>query len=565
MKRTLSEIYNAINLRVPENIYVNKKHNRRSYKDENNEVTVFLTVADETSIGKVIKGKGKNLREAIHKSIDIFINQFPTSFNPNQIKLDIVRDIIPITKDENNEWQLKYNFRKFGLSLDSTLDTSVTSEEITGFSIIHKRKVNINHLLAALENNFHRTSKTELEEMLNTNTLFRFNTRSYFIDANNFTRLVNGVRRNFKLNEDSLFRSIELTKNNYFKHVVEDDGKFIYSYLPSIDENESKYNILRHAGTIYSMLEVYELMPDEKLLEEINKAIQYLIKTTKTVKINNKKTSVIVERDVNKLGGNGLAIVALAKYSSVTNDHQYQLIMEELAEWIIQTQADNGEFTIHKQDFSTGELYDFTSRFYPGEAILALVRLYQINQDERLINTAENAAKFLINHRDRNETIDTITPDHWLLYGLNELHEARADDVYLNHAYMMAEAMMNKQLTKDTAKRREWIGGYQTRSSKAPGLTTTACWSEGLTATYNLAERNGNITLMDKIKDALNNGVNFQLQAQLRPETTLFYKNKDLCLGAMPKSLGNHELRIDYTQHNISSFVHYYRILTRSS
>lgn len=561
MKRTLTDIYNAINLRLSSDIYVNKKYDHICYKNQNNEVIILLTVSNEHSIGKVIHSKGKNIKEAIHLAIEIFLKQFPETFRPNQFKLDLVKNITPISKDDESEWILKRNFRDIGLCLDKNFNYSVTPEEIKSYSIIEKRKINFNQLLKALNNNLVQINETELNQMLNDGVLFEFSTKSFYIDADNFIEVSNGRRKNFNFNQNTLFRSIELTKNNYFKNVVQDNGKFIYSYLPSFEKIENRYNILRHAGTIYSMLEVYELIPDKELLKKINKAINYLISSMKVVKVNNEKTKVVVERDVNKLGGNGLAIVALAKYTSVTNDYQYQLIMEELAQWIIETQDEHGEFSIHKQEYSTGKLYDFTSRFYPGEAILALVRLYNINHNEQLIDVAEKAAKFLINHRDKNETVETITPDHWLLYGLNELHKVRSNEVYIIHAFMMSEAMINKQLTKRSTKRKMWVGGYQTRTGRAPGLTTTACWSEGLTATYNLAYRNGYEDLMKKIDRALNRSIRFQLQAQLRPESTLFYKNKQLCLGAMPKSLINDELRIDYTQHNISSFVNYFKIL----
>lgn len=274
---------------------------------------------------------------------------------------------------------------------------------------------------------------------------------------------------------------------------------------------------------------------------------------------------MVVERDHNKLGGNALAIVALAKYTTVTGNKHYLDYMNDLSRWIIETQDADGRFTIHKQEYSTKKITSFISRFYPGEAILALVRLYQITEDVQLLNSAEKAAYFLIKKRDRNETIDTITPDHWLLYGLNELYTYRPREDYLNHAELMANAMMLKQLNSKNTKRKDWHGGFQTRARRAPGLTTTACWSEGLGAAYKLVGKENKHELQKKIKSVLVKSVSYQLQAQLRSESVMFFENKNLCLGGMPKSLHNNELRIDYIQHNISSFISLYNILSENS
>src|SRR5690625_7054598 len=61
-----------------------------------------------------------------------------------------------------------------------------------------------------------------------------------------------------------------------FRSVVQTSGKYIYSFLPHLNKREKRYNMLRHAGTTYSMLETYELMPDDKLLAKAERAFDYL-------------------------------------------------------------------------------------------------------------------------------------------------------------------------------------------------------------------------------------------------------------------------------------------------
>lgn len=359
--------------------------------------------------------------------------------------------------------------------------------------------------------------------------------------------------------EKNLLEAITLAKDGYFKNIVDKRGKFIYSYLPDKDKVRKNYNILRHAGTIYSMLEIYELMPDKDLLKEAERAIKFLLRRVKPVEIDGIRTHVVVERDFNKLGGNGLAIIALAKYITVTNDRQYLPIMKSLAEWMMRTQDQLGKFTIHKQRYSTGELTSFISGFYPGEAILALVRLYEHDQDKKWLDVAEKATEYLIKVRDKNTTIETITPDHWLLYGINDLYRYRPKKYYLKHAFLMCKQIFSRQIKKNWEDP-EWVGGYIIKNPP-PKSTQAACYSEGLAAVYNIAYDYGHLVMAKQIRKAIARGIVFQLRSQVIPRDTREMRNLLPYIGGFQKSITQTELRIDYTQHNISSIIQYYYIL----
>lgn len=53
-----------------------------------------------------------------------------------------------------------------------------------------------------------------------------------------------------------LLDAINLARNHYFKKTMNNKGRFIYEFHPSKNTQGPRYNMLRHAGTIYSMLEV---------------------------------------------------------------------------------------------------------------------------------------------------------------------------------------------------------------------------------------------------------------------------------------------------------------------
>jgi hypothetical protein len=361
------------------------------------------------------------------------------------------------------------------------------------------------------------------------------------------------------ITKDTLIEAITLTKNNYYKHVIKKNGKYIYSYLPEENRKKKNYNILRHAGTTYSILETYELIPDEELLRLAESAINYLMGKVENFEINNVAVSVVVEKDTIKLGGNALAIIMLAKYTRATKNYKYIELMQRLAKWICEAQDKSGEFIIQKQQYSTKEKYKFKSEYYPGEAILSLVRLYQLDGNKDWLKRAESASQYLIKVRDKHANINTIIHDHWLLYALNELYREQPCDMYIEHVLLITKSIMKSQIT-DNIENPTWNGAYRIPYIRLES-TPTACRSEGLCAAYHLLLDYGYIIESSKIEKSIEKGIQFQLQNQLRPKSVASYKNKKLCLGAFKRGLSRHDLRIDFTQHNISSLIAYYKIL----
>ena len=56
-----------------------------------------------------------------------------------------------------------------------------------------------------------------------------------------------------------------------------DSGQFKYRYDAKSNDKLSGYNVLRHSGTIWSMLDVFSVTQDEELLTAANRAITYLL------------------------------------------------------------------------------------------------------------------------------------------------------------------------------------------------------------------------------------------------------------------------------------------------
>lgn len=511
---------------------------------------LFLTVSDNRSIGKTYLGRGGTLLDAINAVLRK-ISEIHSSFDVQMLKLDVVQEVT-ILQNHDLKKPFTQDRSLYGIAFDEQFALAYLPEEIVTKTIINSDGlIQFNALIKS--SNLPATQKIAFSKT-NTFTIFRFKLQSYARSRTMSAPLYRGHQIYNKINTDMLLSSAILA-GKYLQAAVKSDGQFIYEYLPKKDETSNRYNVLRHAGTVYSMLELFEITKDEQLMIAIKLALSNLLNRAKSINIDGQSYLCIIEKDFAKLGANALTILALSKYMSITKDSSYMSVAKKLARWMKHAQEDSGAFLIQKFRFSKKINTNFVSGYYPGEAIFSLVRLFQVDPNETWLDIASNAANFIINVRDKNKKVSQIDHDHWLLYGLNELYRIRPDPSYIEHTQKICQAILRAQYTKNEPL--DYKGSYY----KPPRSTPTATRTEGLCAAYSLLDSLGFENESKEILEAIILNMRFQLQTQYQPERTLYLINPQRSLGGFSKSLTDYSIRIDYVQHNLSSLIGLYNIL----
>ena len=405
--------------------------------------------------------------------------------------------------------------------------------------------------LKALEELVRKKAGSVFFSPFNSSSMVRsFYSNALFCDGEQVFPLYRGHRMVTLPGRELLLESVA-RGGRYLAGAVLPGGRFLYSYQPDNDRVNRGYNILRHAGTIYAMLEVYEFTGEKEILEKAEQAFDHLERSFSRGTIKGIPAGMIVEDGYLKLGGNALALLAMSKYTSLTGDERFRDEMELLARWMSLTQGEKGNFLVHKQSWPQGKVSDFESSYYPGEAIFSLVRFYGVDGNPLWLDVAEKAARYLILERDRGKPLSGLPHDHWLLYGLNELYRFRKDDLYLKHAFRIADAITGSQNLSPQFP--DWMGSYY----RPPRSTPTATRSEGLMAAYMLARDHGFPEKAKAYLRAVEQGIAFQLMTQIFPESAFYFPDPLQAMGGFRESLTASEVRIDYVQHNLSSIIGY--------
>jgi hypothetical protein len=508
---------------------------------------VFISISDGASVARVVRGSGRGVAAAVDQALEQARALVEDGYQPRWIKVDIVQESLQLT-DIDPEDSLDHERSLYGLAFDRASGLAFLPEELVAHTLVDSDlDLRFDRIADYLEESSVSTNHLRRLELSRPLPMYRFVTTGFFSDGEEIVQLFRGHRRFGRLSAEGVL-SAAIAGGEYLTEAVRSNGKFVYSYLPKTDRVPDRYNILRHAGTVYSMLELYEVTGDVELLQAAERAIGYLRTSSLPCEVDDESVLCVVEDEEVKLGGAGLAAIALAKYTEVTGDERYSAELVALGRTMQALQHESGEFT-HKITYPEGEDTHFVSQYYPGEALLALTRIYAIDPDEGWLDTAERGAQYLINVRDKGLSISQLTHDHWLLYALNELYRYRPNPTYRDHAAHIARAIMQSQNQRPEYP--DWLGSYY----RPPRSTSTATRTEGLCAAYRLVRDFGDPRTADSIFRAIELGVAFQLQTQFLPASVLYVSDPQRSLGGFHRSLTNFEIRIDYVQHNISSLL----------
>jgi hypothetical protein len=337
----------------------------------------------------------------------------------------------------------------------------------------------------------------------------------------------------------------------YLASAVGEDGRFVYRFDPGTGAERAGYNLVRHAGTVYAMLEVLAVEPEPKLRAATERALSYLalkVEPWPPASVGAAQ-AVVAEGDKIKLGGVALASLALSTHAAVTGDRCHLPAAQALGRYLTASIGPDGGF-VHMRDRRSGAALGFVSSYYPGEALLALVRLHAVDGDEAWLDAAERGARHLVQVRDRGVADDALPHDHWLLYAFADLYRHRPNRLYRDHALRIARAIVRAQ------HRAPHDGAWDAEGRSAPAATR----AEGLWAALPLAlesdAQNGGDAAPAMAASA-ERAVAFLARAQIGPD----HPHAARAAGGFMASMTNDVVRIDYVQHAISALLGYRRVL----
>lgn len=515
------------------------------------DIILFLSYGPQDQRCSVWHSEKTNLEQAKKQLLDFINDQFAQEQLADYIKIDIAYNLMQQVWKEVEQQvhhQFHNNHYRKGIGFDEHCSVAFLEQEIYGKAIIRGLsydkpnffdETNLNY---AIKQKYNATKpQIKLQEL---QEIWTFDTYAGFYENGQFINLasrydVNGIR-GISNNKKQHFQQL-IEQNSAFLHdQIQENGKFIYGYFSAYDRDIRNYNTVRHCTSVYALLETFEVQNKPEYWSKIHAAIHYAL--TNFYKEKDSSTAFMIDGKEGeleiKLGANAAAILMLTKYQEITQKTDYQKYAEKLANGILKLVDSNGS-TTHVLNYPNYDLKEkFRIIYYDGEAALALLRLYQINQDSRLLETVKLMFECFIEKRYEKYH------DHWLSYCTNELTKICPEDKYfifgLNNYLKHFIFIKNRK-------------------------TTYATLLEMLMAAYKMVSRlkeQGRTTLfeqayMSELQKLIEFRADFQTTGFFYPEMAMYMARPDKILHAFYIRHDRFRVRIDDQEHNLSGYIAY--------
>lgn len=515
---------------------------------------VFLSIGQHNQRAKVFHHVSEQSYEKAQERVMDKEFKWLLKYQPNFtfVKLDYVTNVEETTllKLQTKIAKYRKNYFRKGIAFDSDFSLSFLEQEVNGNAFIREAK---NGVMGIDELNIRHYLKVNRYKVFNftvnayaQKNIYLFDTQGYFFDVTEnrkWTELYSGGLANGIRKAPNLKREIEqITKKStlFLEQEITSSGKFNYGYFSAFDKKIGTYNILRHSSSLYSMLEGYEVIGDKKILASAKKSIDYLISTSLVYR--HEETAYIVDKanaDEIKLGSNATAILAITKYTEVSQDKSYIAYAQHLANGILEMRnKEDGHYT-HVLQYPTFDVKDkFRIIYYEGEAVFSLLRLYQIDNDKKWLDEVVDYFEIFIAEDYWKHH------DHWLSYAVNELTDYISDDKYyqfgLKNCADKLDFMYHRETTFPTFLELTMAAYKMLRKIKAENKD------------YLLTDFDETLLIQTIDKRAEYQRVGF-----MYPELAMYFKTPETVLNGFFIRHHSFRVRIDDVEHNLSGYIQY--------
>ncbi len=368
---------------------------------------------------------------------------------------------------------------------------------------------------------------------------------------------------------------------------MQPDGRFLYYYdctqdstkdheHPLRPEDNRYYNDLRHCGGIISLIRAYNNTADEKYLKFAKKAIDFTISISKSHLINGDECFYPFYNSKSKLGGVGMALIALMQYRIYTADKSYDRYIKGYVRHLLSRLTNEGEFLgyyIHPLYNNAQPLITMTDKermetfsfYYPGEALLGLGLFANnfkddIQLEKSVVSKASLAMDWIVNERPKvySELFTPLPSDAWLMQAIEEWanYPNFIKENHINFVYNDASEMIKRMYKKNDSPYIDFEGGMYYNYGDHYYPDGARC--EGLIAAYYLASKLNNSAFANKILEAAKKAACCQFQLYNSPQMSFVHKIPQKTIGAIRFKATRQWVRVDSIQHVACFFIRLY-------
>jgi len=299
-----------------------------------------------------------------------------------------------------------------------------------------------------------------------------------------------------------------------------------YRYNVSKKKHSKKSNALRQLGALWSISKLANYLGDPRYEALAHRGFRHFEKHFK----NDKKYDFYflnIKPDKIKLGHSAFVILALLEM-----DHpKKEYYLDKFANGIISLQNTDGSLrTFFYSERTTGVDY------YPGEALIALMSLYEYKKDKRYLKVVENAFPYYVQYWKSNRNTAFVP---WQTRAYCKLYKATQKKEVADFVFEMSDYMLNRHIQEGSSK-----------FDFSKGIVT-AVYIEGVNKAYELAEELGDKERAARYANFVKEGIDFIMSLQITDSDNFTKK----AIGGFLGSYKSKTTRVDRNQHAVMAIM----------
>ena len=220
-------------------------------------------------------------------------------------------------------------------------------------------------------------------------------------------------------------KALESTKlaGDWFDKIQTKQGDFIYEIDTKTGKTKDGNNIVRQAGSLYGLAQVYRLGKSEQDKKTLEKGYKYF-------------QNYLQENSVQN-NAKALLLVSLIEFMQADSQNQkiYLSWAKELANYLVTTQLDNGGFSYHGLD---GDESDYNN----GETFYALMRMNDLQADEDYLLVSQKAADYFIVKYGKDKFVN-LSFFSWGMAGFAYLYQQDSQSRYWQFMKQSTDKFIN--------------------------------------------------------------------------------------------------------------------------
>jgi AMMECR1 domain-containing protein len=322
------------------------------------------------------------------------------------------------------------------------------------------------------------------------------------------------------------------------------DGSFCSTYEPCQDEEFDEHTLSRSAHAAWVAVRGHKLLSRADLLAVAEKAIERILTELKET-----------EDDCWLGEGENASVSEIAFFAltlcNLPESNRRRAFIYPLGRtlWSAARQT-HGRIKTHRDPSADDDLFQ---DYYPGQVLLALAALSQIEPDQIDLESLQRCFKF---YRHRFRYRRHFGQVSWLMQAFASWWQITGDSSFAEFVFEVGDWLVTYQQEK--------TGGFiNDHQPDSPGYTT-AVYLEGIAAALRLAAQLDDRARYRKYQRSFMEGFRFLDRLILQPRDASVLPNFELSSGGVRESLYSSRVRLDFVQHSLSAILEYRSSETQS-